>query len=142
VARRLALSRHFEQLCVPLEITSLFGDATQYYAKVAEERWIYFFLNAQDAWVQTQFRDAGLLAELNPNWVFLVQFEDDLLLESVTIVPRAVVDRKRQSNDDDDASDEHRVSVFRGGSRDPDPLDSLAWVKVLVDLQRKHRKDN
>jgi len=128
-------SGNFESLTVPLAISTRFADAIAHYASVTQDRWCCYFLSGNDAWIRKQFEDAGAAADLDAEWTFEVQFDDDLL-QSVSVVSRAWAEFSRPREDDDDDSGNVIASVGfqdRDDDAGTDPiLSASTWVPLLI----------
>lgn len=108
-------------LCVPLVVSSRFSNAVAYYAGVAANRWMYFFLAASDEWVVQQFEQAELAAKLDPKWVFLIGFEEggEILTSAALVV----------------STTEYEIE-----SLDVAPQDLEGWVEELVELHEENNE--
>jgi hypothetical protein len=99
------------------------------------DRWCCYFLSGNDAWIRKQFEDAGAAADLDAEWTFEVQFDDDLL-QSVSVVSRAWAEFSRPREDDDDDSGNVIASVGfqdRDDDAGTDPiLSASTWVPLLI----------
>lgn len=125
-----------EALTVPLAISTRFADAVAHYAQVMSDRSnCYYFLSGKDAWIQKQFADADAAADLDPDWIFEIEFQQDSLA-SVSVVSRAWAEFSRSRQDDDDDSGDVLASVDfrdRDDAAGTDPIDSAStWVPLLV----------
>lgn len=134
-------SNNREALTVPLAISSRFADAVAHYAQVMQDRSnCYYFLSSNDAWIRKQFADANAAADLNPDWIFEIEFQQHSSLAGVSIVSRAWAEFSRSRQDDDDDSGDVLASVDfrdRDDEAGTDPIDSAStWVPLLVNKMK------